>query len=153
MAVIVDVKETLDKFYLSYSRYSLYMGNSLQNDISSDGLSLKMTQWLSPILYKLGLTGDMWSLNRIVRKMAHVFEFAVLGGCLYVALHQFNREYAGLKVIFIGLVIAVMDECLQLASIGRHASIRDVAIDTAGVIIGVAVVQVILSIYRRIRHS
>ena len=79
-----------------------------------------MTQWLSPILYKLGLTGDMWSLNRIVRKMAHVFEFAVLGGCLYVALHQFNREYAGL---------------------------------TAGVIIGVAVVQVILSIYRRIRHS
>ena len=78
--------------------------NSLQNDISSDGLSLKMTQWLSPILYKLGLTGDMWSLNRIVRKMAHVFEFAVLGGCLYVALHQFNREYAGLKVIFIGLV-------------------------------------------------
>ena len=72
---------------------------------------------------------------------ACVFEFAVLGGCLYVALHQFNREYAGLKVIFIGLVIAVMDECLQLASIGRHASIRDVAIDTAGVIIGVAVVQ------------
>ena len=92
-------------------------------------------------------------LPRIVGKMAHVFEFAVLGGCLYVALHQFNREYAGLKVIFIGLVIAVMDECLQLASIGRHASIRDVAIDTAGVIIGVAVVQVILSIYRRIRHS
>ena len=56
-------------------------------------------------------------------------------------------------MIFIGLVIAVMDECWQLASIGRHASIRDVAIDTAGVIIGVAVVQVILSIYRRIRHS
>ena len=83
--------------------------NSLQNDISSDGLSLKMTQWLSPILYKLGLTGDMWSLNRIVRKMAHVFEFAVLGGCLYVALHQFNREYAGLKVIFIGLEMCIRD--------------------------------------------
>ena len=127
--------------------------NSLQNDISSDGLSLTITQWLSPILYKLGITGDMWSLNRIVRKLAHVFEFAVLGGCLYVALHQFNREYAGLKVIAIGLVIAILDECLQLTSIGRHASIRDVAIDTAGVIIGVAVVQVILSIYRRIRHG
>jgi len=111
------------------------------------------TQWLSPILYKLGISGDMWSLNRIVRKMAHVFEFAVLGGCLYVALHQFNREYAGLKVIAIGLVIAVMDECLQLTSIGRNASIRDVAIDTAGVIIGVAIVQTILSIYRRMRHN
>lgn len=127
--------------------------NSLQHDISSDGLSLMFTQWLSPILYKLGISGDMWSLNRIVRKMAHVFEFAVLGGCLYVALHQFNREYAGLKVIAIGLVIAVMDECLQLTSIGRNASIRDVAIDTAGVIIGVAIVQTILSIYRRMRHN
>ena len=138
----------LKKHWISFTLVVLVIlfiwDNSLQNDISSDGLSLKMTQWLSPILYKLG---------RIVRKMAHVFKFAVLGGCLYVALHQFNREYAGLKVIFIGLVIAVMDECLQLASIGRHASIRDVAIDTAGVIIGVAVVQVILSIYRRIRHS
>ena len=87
-------------FILVVLVYPFIWDNSLQNDISSDGLSLKMTQWLSPILYKLGLTGDMWSLNRIVRKMAHVFEFAVLGGCLYVALHQFNREYAGLKVIF-----------------------------------------------------
>ena len=147
----------LKKHWISFALVVLFIlfiwDNSLQNDISSDGLSLTITQWLSPILYKLGITGDMWSLNRIVRKLAHVFEFAVLGGCLYVALHQFNREYAGLKVIAIGLVIAILDECLQLTSIGRHASIRDVAIDTAGVIIGVAVVQVILSIYRRIRHG
>ena len=147
----------LKKHWISFALVVLVIlfiwDNSLQNDISSDGLSLTITQWLSPILYKLGITGDMWSLNRIVRKLAHVFEFAVLGGCLYVALHQFNREYGGLKVIAIGLVIAILDECLQLTSIGRHASIRDVAIDTAGVIIGVAVVQVILSIYRRIRHG
>ena len=147
----------LKKHWISFALVVLVIlfiwDNSLQNAISSDGLSLTITQWLSPILYKLGITGDMWSLNRIVRKLAHVFEFAVLGGCLYVALHQFNREYAGLKVIAIGLVIAILDECLQLTSIGRHASIRDVAIDTAGVIIGVAVVQVILSIYRRIRHG
>ena len=147
----------LKKHWISFALVVLVIlfiwDNSLQNDISSDGLSLTITQWLSPILYKLGITGDMWSLNRIVRKLAHVFEFAVLGGCLYVALHQFNREYAGLKVIAIGLVIAILDECLQLTSIGRHASIRDVAIDTAGVIIGVAVVQVILSIYCRIRHG
>jgi len=147
----------LKKHWISFALVVLVIlfiwDNSLQNDISSDGLSLTITQWLSPILYKLGITGDMWSLNRIVRKLAHVFEFAVLGGCLYVALHQFNREYAGLKVIAIGFVIAILDECLQLTSIGRHASIRDVAIDTAGVIIGVAVVQVILSIYRRIRHG
>ncbi len=147
----------LKKHWISFALVVLVIlfiwDNSLQNDISSDGLSLTITQWLSPILYKLGITGDMWSLNQIVRKLAHVFEFAVLGGCLYVALHQFNREYAGLKVIAIGFVIAILDECLQLTSIGRHASIRDVAIDTAGVIIGVAVVQVILSIYRRIRHG
>ena len=147
----------LKKHWISFALVVLVIlfiwDNSLQNDISSDGLSLTITQWLSPILYKLGITGDMWSLNRIVRKLAHVFEFAVLGGCLYVALHQFNREYAGLKVIAIGLVIAILDECLQLTSLGRHASIRDVAIDTAGVIIGVAVVQVILSIYCRIRHG
>ena len=147
----------LKKHWISFTLVILVIlfiwDNSLQNDISSDGLSLMLTQWLSPILFKLGISGDMWSLNRIVRKLAHVFEFAVLGGCLYVALHQFNREYAGLKVIAIGLVIAVMDECLQLTSIGRNASIRDVAIDTAGVIIGVAIVQIILSIYRRMRHN
>ena len=147
----------LKKHWISFTLVILVIlfiwDNSLQNDISSDGLSLMFTQWLSPILYKLGISGDMWSLNRIVRKLANVFEFAVLGGCLYVALHQFNREYAGLKVIAIGLVIAVMDECLKLTSIGRNASIRDVAIDTAGVIIGVAIVQIILSIYRRMRHN
>ena len=81
----------LKKHWISFALVVLVIlfiwDNSLQNDISSDGLSLTITQWLSPILYKLGITGDMWSLNRIVRKLAHVFEFAVLGGCLYVALH------------------------------------------------------------------
>ena len=147
----------LNKHWISFALVILVIlfiwDNSLQNDVSSDGFSFRITQWLSPLLYNFRFTGDVWSLNRIVRKMAHVFEFSVLGGCLYIALHQFNREYAGLKVIAIGLAIAGLDECLQLTSVGRNASIRDVAIDTAGVIIGVVIVQLILSIYRSFSHK
>ena len=78
----------LKKHWISFALVILVIlfiwDNSLQNDVSSDGFSFRITQWLSPLLYKFGFTGDVWSLNRIVRKMAHVFEFSVLGGCLSI---------------------------------------------------------------------
>lgn len=125
--------------------------NSLQNESSSDGLSLIVADMMRPIFYSLGITGDIWSLNRIVRKLAHLIEFAILGGGLYTIFYLIDKEYAELKVVCIGSIIAICDELIQLFSYGRHASVKDVIIDTTGVILGIIVVRFGQSLYRRLK--
>ncbi len=44
--------------------------NSLQNGGSSDGFSLIFAEKLAPIAHNLGFHGNIWALNRIVRKIS-----------------------------------------------------------------------------------
>ena len=62
--------------------------NSMQNGGSSDGFSLLFAETFAPIVNKLGFHGNIWTLNRIVRKLAHLTEFTILGGVLYTILRQ-----------------------------------------------------------------
>ena len=52
--------------------------NSLQNGGTSDGFSLIFAKWIAPIANKLGFYGNIWALNRIIRKLAHLTEFTIL---------------------------------------------------------------------------
>ena len=63
--------------------------NSLQNGGSSDGFSLIFAEKLAPIAHNLGFHGNIWALNRIVRKLAHLTEFTILGGVLYAILRRY----------------------------------------------------------------
>jgi|RhiMetdeSRZDD1v2_1073273.scaffolds.fasta_scaffold783513_2 VanZ like protein len=71
-----------------------------------------------------------WDL--VLRKAAHVTEYAILGALLFRAL---ERE---LPAFAIGLAYAVTDEIHQHFVHGRHASPVDVLIDAAGIAIGIA---------------
>ena len=115
--------------------------NSLQNGGTSDGFSLIFAEWLAPIADKLGFYGNIWALNRIVRKLAHLTEFTILGGVLYVVLRRYIEYGTVVKTIGVGIVIACLDEFIQLFSPGRNSQVFDVLIDTIGIIIGILVVK------------
>ena len=115
--------------------------NSLQNGGNSDGFSLIFAEWLAPIAHKLGFYGNIWALNRIVRKLAHLTEFTILGGVLYVVLRRYIEYGTVVKTIGVGIVIASLDEFIQLFSLGRSSQLSDVLIDTVGIIIGISVVK------------
>lgn len=115
--------------------------NSLQNGGTSDGFSLIFAEWIAPIANKLGFHGNIWALNRIVRKLAHLTEFTILGGVLYAILRRYIEYGTVVKTIGVGIVIASLDEFIQLFSLGRSSQLSDVLIDTVGIIIGILVVK------------
>lgn len=115
--------------------------NSLQNGGTSDGFSLIFAKWIAPIANKLGFYGNIWALNRIIRKLAHLTEFTILGGILYVVLRHYIEYGTVVKTIGVGIVIASLDEFIQLFSLGRSSQLSDVLIDTVGIIIGISVVK------------
>ena len=111
--------------------------NSLQNGGNSDGFSLIFAEWLTPVAHKLGFHGNIW----VVRKLAHLTEFTILGGILYVILRRYIEYGTVVKTIGVGIVIASLDEFIQLFSLGRSSQLSDVLIDTVGIIIGISVVK------------
>ena len=115
--------------------------NSLQNGGTSDGFSLIFAKWIAPIANKLGFYGNIWALNRIIRKLAQLTEFTILGGVLYVVLRRYIEYGTVVKTIGVGIVIASLDEFIQLFSLGRSSQLSDVLIDTVGIIIGISVVK------------
>ena len=81
----------------------------------------------------LGTDLGIW--DTILRKGAHLLEYAILGALL---LRAVGREPAA---FLLGVAYAVTDEIHQHFVSGRHASPVDVAIDSCGVVLGVLVVQ------------
>ena len=115
--------------------------NSMQNGGSSDGFSLLFAEIFVPIVNKLGFHGNIWTLNRIVRKLAHLTEFTILGGVLYTILRRYITYGTVIKTIGLGMLIASFDEFIQRFSPGRSSQISDVLIDTVGIIIGTLLVK------------
>jgi VanZ family protein len=78
-----------------------------------------------------GLGG--WDL--VLRKIAHLAEYAILGALLARATGRVGLAFA------LGTLYAATDEVHQTFVPGRHGSPLDVAIDAAGVAVGIALWQ------------
>ncbi len=74
----------------------------------------------------------------ILRKLAHIFVFALLVYLLAKSLNSTQRHYL-LFVIIAGITYALIDEIHQLGVVGRAGQATDILIDTFGVFIGVAI--------------
>lgn len=101
--------------------------------------SRRLTVWLPVVVWAAviftlssipSLSTGLGTWDTILRKGAHLTEYAVLGGLLYRAL---GREALALAV---GIAYAATDELHQYFVRGRHASPFDVAIDAVGVAVG-----------------
>ena len=124
--------------------------NSMQNGGSSDGFSLLFAETFASIANELGFHGNIWILNRIVRKLAHLTEFTILGSLLYTILRRYITYGTVIKTIGLGMLIASLDEFIQRFSPGRSSQFSDILIDTVGVVIGILVVKLVYNIrYKR----
>jgi len=115
----------------------------------SSGLSVYLKQALDVVF-----TGNNISLESVqvfTRKSAHVFEYFVLGISYYYTAK--NWQLSGLKIIFIGILTASVDELLQNIPADRYASIVDVIVfDLGGFIIGFGLMLLIFN-HRRVSMS
>ena len=81
----------------------------------------------------LGTSLGTWDL--ILRKIAHLTEYAILGALLVRATGRAGPAFG------LGVLYAASDEIHQTFVTGRHGTPVDVAIDAVGVAIGIALWQ------------
>lgn len=125
--------------------FSLQPGE-VSGDISGSFLR-KVLEWFAPGVFEKLETMpqeqlDMWHM--ILRKCAHFTEFAVLGVLSSLTLLQTQVSRRVLMAMAFCLVVASMDETLQLFVDGRAGRVVDVMIDGAGALCGIGVVVAII---------
>jgi VanZ family protein len=103
-------------------------------------------RWLSPNISAEAID----TVRLLVRKAAHLTEFALLAWLWWRALRKPTRHDARpwswkLAAIALALVIsyAAIDEFHQRFVPGRTGSVRDVCIDTAGAVLGIVVLRLL----------
>ncbi len=86
----------------------------------------------------------------IVRKTAHIAEYAVLGFLLAAVCASFGKTRAG--TVFISFaaaaLYAVSDEVHQYFVPGRSCELRDMCIDSLGALVGIAFFMLIFAIFK-----
>ncbi len=113
-------------------------GNSLLPGEISGALS----DWVKDILAMLfGGTPGGSTGGGLLRKLAHFTEFACLGMCLgwLFGMLRTKRWEQTVFALMAGCLAASIDETIQLFVPLRGPSIRDVGIDTLGVILGISI--------------
>lgn len=79
---------------------------------------------------------DQNTLTFIIRKIAHMSEYAILLLFVYYGIHKTIRyKYALLGSLLISFIYACSDEIHQLFIPGRSGQFTDVLIDTSGALI------------------
>lgn len=106
------------------------------NSLLPGEISGAFSDWVKSILARL-FSGDPSapSGGGLLRKVAHFTEFAALGMCL-AWLHGMLQK-GKLQPFLWGVLAASVDETIQRFIPDRGPSIRDVCIDSAGVLTGI----------------
>ena len=126
-------------------------GNSLLPGEDSGQLSGFVGMMLQKLLPFLDLQSEIGL--HLLRKAAHFSEFAALGmsfAWLFGMLSKQRLLSLALPLLS-GAGAAAIDESIQLFSPNRGPSIKDVGIDTAGVITGIAVLTLLHFLYKRMK--
>lgn len=92
-------------------------------------------------------------LEEILRKLAHLAEYALLGFLSILCLRTFT-PYLSRHFVWpclLGLAVAAIDEAIQINTPGRTALVTDVLLDFCGVMLGTLIAAGLLAILRRIR--
>ena len=121
-------------------------GNSLL-DAEESG---RFSQWLRDLLGMAAgeLPGQS---DGVLRKIAHFVEFCALGFLLswQIAMRKERKQPFVLPAAALGCLAACLDEMLQHFSPGRAPRFTDVAIDTAGVLVGIGLLSLGYAIKRK----
>lgn len=128
----------------------LIWGNSLVPGSGSSALSLGVVDMLRGVLDALGLP-SAWVTNLLVRKAAHLTEYALLGMVGLCAFAHGGRQLrAGMaRAIAPCVCVAAIDETIQRFVPGRCGQPTDVLIDSIGVVLGVCLCYALTRAMRR----
>lgn len=114
---------------------------SSESGIKSENTSSNFTK----IIFMNNITDEkVENLTFIIRKFAH-FSLYVFGGisiCVCMKMNLKSTSNVFLISYIIGTLYAITDELHQLIIPGRSCEIRDVIIDSVGVLCGVGIVKI-----------
>ena len=119
--------------------FIFYMSAQVADD--SQAMSNEVIYLISSIFH-LGLEDSMsiWSaISFIIRKMAHMGEYAILAILFYLYGCEAGWKDVWLYAFIGATIYACTDEFHQLYVIGRSGEIRDVLVDTIGAMIGLGI--------------
>ena len=122
--------------------------NSMQSGAASGLRSAAVTEWLNGGLARVGVG---WRFSeRLVRKLGHFSEYALLGFWLMLSLRVYTRRILShiSWPLFFGLLAGVLDEGIQMFADGRGSDVRDVVIDFSGVVFGLLAALFLLLLVR-----
>ena len=111
-------------------------GNSLMPAEASQAFS----DWMMSVLGSVPVEQAPEAGSGVLRKIAHFAEFTTLG-FLFAWLFALLRRRIWPALPF-GMAAACLDEIIQIFVPGRGPGIRDVAIDTCGVLAGILLLQI-----------
>lgn len=134
---------------------------SSQNSEKSSNLSRTITEKVtSKIKFIQNLDTDkkekvLHIAEIIIRKLAHFSEYALVGILLMslMSTYEIKNKLRVLISLLTGVLYASSDEIHQLFVPGREGAVRDVLIDTSGVITGIFIVIIILKIIKRFKSN
>lgn len=123
-----------------------------KTSVTSDQQSYSVIETINQLFRHIGLNvklaAEHW--NFVVRKLAHISEYAVLGSLLYMAFSStvLSKKKVGIYSLLVCIMYAVTDEIHQLFISGRTGKLSDIGIDAIGGLIGVTVMILIRLAYK-----
>lgn len=141
-------------FIAAISMALLIWANSMVAGEGSSALSLSVLQWARGALASLGLPYG-WLTNFVVRKAAHVTEYAALGVLTLQALDPRGKLGVSrwLAAFVPCCIVAAVDETIQHFVPGRCGQITDVLIDSFGACLGIALRCLVFYVFMRRRST
>lgn len=117
------------------------------NSLLTAPISAAFSRFVGKLLGQVfGLSGAAsGSGHGLLRKIAHVTEFACLGMCLrwFASMEYPSRlQRIGIPLVA-GILVACVDETIQIFVPGRGPGLKDVMIDTLGLTLGVVIISLI----------
>lgn len=110
------------------------------NSLLPGELSGALSDWVKELLSRLLPVGGIGpSGGGLLRKLAHFAEFALLGLLLTRFFRLLGKKYW--YALPWGVLAAAIDETIQIFVPGRGPGLRDVGIDTCGVLTGMVLLQ------------
>lgn len=123
------------------------------NSLLPGEISGAFSSWVKDLLNRLlgRPPSDSQEGHGLLRKIAHFTEFACLGTSLYWLFSMLRQKFY--VPLLCGFLVACTDETIQCFIPDRGPAIKDVAIDTAGVAVGIAVLLAAAAIYQKNKNN
>ena len=151
-------KAQFGKFVLTLATLAwmaVIFGFSADTAEESSGLSMKIARLLAGLFMKgfrdLPLEDQervASSMQFLIRKGAHMSEYALLGVLLVLTLTAWGFGRRILAALGSGVFYAALDEFHQTFVPGRSGQVRDVLIDSLGLCLGILFLHLVLALVR-----